>query len=122
MTSTTPIREDTELALTSARNGKVRVRVAEATMLAVIRVPGRPTPLATQHAETAIRHAIANTRWEVAGSAMLRLNALANLLPFLGRFEVAVPVMERSLGSAERPRSRTALLQEAATAPSLPVH
>lgn len=86
---------DSNLALNSARNGKVRICVAEATTLAVMRVPGRPNLLAMQHAETAIRLAIAEGRWEVAGAPMLRLNGLPNLLPFLGRFEIAVPVAER---------------------------
>ena len=41
-------------------------------------------------------------RFEGAGDAlpaMLRLHALPAVLPFLGRFEVAVPVVERAHGS-----------------------
>ena len=112
---------DTDLALTSARNGRVRVSVAEARTIAVIRVPGPPTPLAMQQAEKSIRHAIAATRWEARGPAMLRLNALPNLLPFLGCFEMAVPVVEQPRGSDEPCLSRTIPLQDAATASSLPV-
>jgi len=113
---------DTGVALTSARNGRVRVCIAEATTLAVMRLPGRPTLLAMQHAETAIRHAIAATQWQVAGAAMLRLNALPNLLPFLGSFEVAVPVGERPQRSTGSGSACPAALREAATAASPPVH
>ena len=91
---------DCNLVATLTRGGRVKVRATESETLAVIRVPGRPTPLAMQHAETAIRHAIAPTRWEVTGITMLRLHALPTVLPFLGRFEVAVPVVQRSVGSA----------------------
>jgi hypothetical protein len=83
----------------SGRSGRVRLRVMESETLAVIRVPGRPTSLAIQHAETAIRHAVAATRWEASGGAMLRLHALSAVLPFRSRFEVAVPVTERMQGS-----------------------
>ena len=50
--------------------------------------------------ETAIRLALAPTRWEAAGAAMLRLHSVPPVLPFLGRFEVAVPVVERTHGIA----------------------
>jgi SOUL heme-binding protein len=113
---------DTDLALTSARSGKVRVCVSEAKTIAVISVRGLPTAAAMQHAEADIRHAIATTRWEAAGPAMLRLDALPKLMPFLGRFEIAMPVVERRPGSTEPRGSRTIPLQEAATASSLPVH
>jgi SOUL heme-binding protein len=117
---------DSDFVATSARNGKVRLYARNSETLAVMRVPGRPTKLAMQHAETAIRHAIAATRWQPAGGAMLRLHSLPAVLPFLGRFEVAVPVIERShretadwLGRAvfEQPPTR-----EAVTQPSPPVH
>jgi hypothetical protein len=113
---------DIDVALTSARSGRVRVRITEAATIAVIRTSGRPTPLAIQQAETAIRDAIAATRWEAAGSTMLRLDALPSLLPMLGGFEVAVPVIERPVGSVEPSWSRGTSAKEAATASSLPVH
>jgi hypothetical protein len=91
---------DNDFAAATKRSGKVRLRALEPETLAVIRVPGRPTKVAIQHAETAIRHAIAPTRWAATGGAMLRLHALPAVLPFLGRFEVAVPVAERTHGSA----------------------
>jgi hypothetical protein len=95
--------------------------------LAVIRVPGRPTKLAVQHAETAIRHAIAPTDWEATGGAMLRLHSLPTVLPFLGRFEVALPVVELERGSALPDWARSIAFtessaQEARTQPSPPVH
>jgi len=90
---------DGDFVATPGRNGRVRLRAMESETLAVIRVPGRPTSLAIQHAETAIRHAVAATRWEASGGAMLRLHALSAVLPFRGRFEVAVPVTERMQGS-----------------------
>jgi hypothetical protein len=117
---------DGEIAAASGRNGRVRLRALESETLAVIRVPGRPTPLAIQHAETAIRHAIAPTRWEATGGAMLRLHALPAVLPFLGRFEIAVPVTERAHGSVVPDWMRqvvfdTRTAQEAATQSSPPV-
>ena len=89
----------------------------------MIRVPGRPTKLAIQHAETAIRHAVAPTDWEATGGAMLRLHSLPTVLPFLGRFEVALPVVEREHGSALPDWARSIALtessaQEARTQPS----
>jgi hypothetical protein len=113
---------DTDLALSSACNGKVRLRVAETATLAVISLPGRPTPLAMKHAETAILQTIATTQWDLAGTAMLRLNSLPVILPFLGRFEVAVPVAERSNGSTQSSWSRSIALRDPATASSPSVH
>jgi hypothetical protein len=89
---------DDDLAAAIARNGRVRVSTLHAQTLAVIRVAGRPTKLAMQHAETALRLALAPTRWSPAGSVMLRLYTLPAVLPFLGRFEVALPVAERTPG------------------------
>jgi hypothetical protein len=98
------------------RNGKVRVRQIFPEALAVLRVPGRPTSLALRHAEVAIRHAVATTHWEAAGPVMLRLHALPAVLPFLGRFEVAVPVVQRVQFTAFKDPSP----QEAATPASPP--
>lgn len=52
---------DSDFVAAAGRNGRVRLRAYDSETLAVIRVLGRPTPLAIQHAETAIRHAIAPT-------------------------------------------------------------
>ena len=84
----------------AGRNGEVRLRALDSETLAVIRVLGRPTPLAVRHAETAIRCAITPTRWTPTGNAMLRLHAPPVVPPFLGRFEVAVPVVEQTHGSS----------------------
>jgi hypothetical protein len=116
-----------ELLSDFARNGKVRLRAAASETLAVIRVPGRPTPLAMQHAETAIRLALAPTRWEAAGAAMLRLHAVPPVLPFLGRFEVAVPVTERTHSTSGSASLRSIAFrhpvgQETPTPSSPPVH
>jgi hypothetical protein len=113
---------DGEIALSWAWKGRVRVRASVSENLAVLRVSGRPTPLAMQHAETAIRLALAPTRWEATGSAMLRLHSLPVILPFRGRFEVAVPVAERLVGPGALSWSRALALQDAATASSPPVH
>lgn len=94
------------------------VHTTEAETLAVIRVSGRPAPLAMQHAEAAIHFAIAPTRWEATGGAFLRLHAPPTVLRFPGRFEVAVPVAERAPGAATLPSHRAR--QEAAT-PSSPL-
>jgi SOUL heme-binding protein len=113
---------DSEFAATSARNGKIRLRALESETLAVIRVPGRPTKLAIHHAETAIRLAIASTRWQPTGGAMLRLHTLPAVLPFLGRFEVAVPVAERTPDSAMPDWMRQVVFNHpAATQPAPPV-
>jgi SOUL heme-binding protein len=117
---------DGDFVAASGRNGRVRLRALESETLAVIRVPGRPTPLAIQHAETAIRHAIAPTRWTATGRAMLRLHTLPAVLQFLGRFEVGVPVAERAHDSLAPDWMRQvvfnrAVEQEAATQSSPPV-
>lgn len=110
---------DIDLALTSARNGKVRVCITEAQMIAVIRMYGPPRAVAMQYAEAAIRHAIATTRWKATGPAMLRLDALPQHMPRLGRFEVAMPVVEHLPG----PTGPLAIpSRESATASSLPIH
>lgn len=118
---------DPQLAVASARNGKVRLRFAEARTLAMIRVPGRPTLLAMKHAETAIRHALALTRWKAAGSAMLRLHTLPKLLQFFGRFEMAVLVVLRDPAAITPDRMGAALperqaMQEVPTAGVPRVH
>lgn len=116
---------DTEFVATSARNGKVRLYERNSETLAVIRVPGRPTRLAMQHAETAIRHALAVTRWQPAGGPVLRLHALPTVLPFLSRFEVAVPVIERMHGMSEwmgRAAFEQPLVRDAVTQSSPAVH
>lgn len=112
------IGTDTDLALSSAHGGRVRVCVAEARTIAVMRVAGLPTPLAMEHAEAAIRDAIAATRWAATGPAMLRLNALPRLLTILGRFEIAVPMVEQRSGSTEQRAYCSIPMREAATASS----
>jgi hypothetical protein len=106
---------DNDFAAATARNGKVRLIARPSETLAMIGVPGRPTSLALQHAETAIRHAVAVSRWEPAGGVILRLHSLPTVLPFLSRFEVAVPVVERT--HAGRPLARDMAIQS-----SPPVH
>jgi hypothetical protein len=117
---------DSDFVAGAGRNGRVRLRALESETVALIRVPGRPTKLAIQHAETAIRHAIAPTGWEPTGGAMLRLHALPVVLPFLNRFEVAVPVVERAHGSVMADWTRSgvfsgATAHESMTHSSLPV-
>jgi SOUL heme-binding protein len=118
---------DNDLAAGPARNGKVRLHARGSETLAVLSVPGRPSKLAIQHAETAIRHAIAVTRWLPSGPAMLRLHTQPAVLPFLGRFEIAVPVVERMHGrTATEWLGRTAfdqpMARDAATQSTPPVH
>jgi hypothetical protein len=60
---------DGEVATAAGRKGKVRVVARGPETLAVISAPGRPTRLAIDHAETAILHAIASTRWGSTGGA-----------------------------------------------------
>ncbi len=108
---------DSDFVAAAGRNGRVRLRALDLETLAVIRVLGRPTPPAIEHATTAIRHAIAATQWEPTGGVMLRLHALPTVLPHLGRFEVALPVAERGPVMSDwmsRVANRSAA-QEAAT-------
>lgn len=116
---------DAKVLASAPRKGSVRLHARNSETLAIIRVPGRPTPLAIRHAETAIRHAIAATRWQPTSGAMLRLHAPIPVLPFLGRFEVAVPVVERT-ASATAAWTRQTIFdaraaQEAATQSAPPV-
>jgi len=109
------------------RNGKVRLRSLDSETLAVLRVPGRPTALSMQHAETAIRHALAPSRWEPVGAPLLRLHSLPAIMPFLNRFEVAIPVADRAHGSAMPDWMRPAVFdrtagQETPTQASPPIH
>ena len=113
---------DIDLALTSARNGNVRICITEAKAIAVIGAHGLPTAPAMEHAEADIRHAIATTRWKAAGPPMLRLDAPPKLPHRLGRFEIAMPVIEQPPGPTDPRGSRSVPLQEAVTASSLPVH
>ena len=87
---------DSDFAAAAGCHGRVRLRAVDSETLAVIRVPGSPTPPAIERATTAIRHAIAATRWEPTGGVMLRLHAVPTVLPHLGCFEVALPVAEPS--------------------------
>ncbi len=103
-----------DFAAASVGKGKVRLQARDSETLAILRLPGRPTELAIQHAETAIRYAIAPTHWQPAGGAMLRLHTLPAMLPFLGRFEVAVPVVERMHGSATPEWMRRAVFEQPA--------
>ena len=105
-----------------ARDGRVVGRRKAGQELELeVRVPGRPTLLAMKHAETAIRHALALTRWKAAGSAMLRLHTLPKLLQFFGRFEMAVLVVLRDPAAITPDRMGAALperqaMQEVPTA------
>lgn len=78
-----------------SRNGKVRIRAAQTEVLAILRMSGRPTPQSIARGDAAIRTTLANTEWLPAGRPMIRLDALPAILPFLGRFEVALPVSGR---------------------------
>jgi hypothetical protein len=115
---------DSDFVAAAGRNGRVRLRALDSETLAVLRVPGRPTPRAIEHAATAIRHAIAATRWEPTGGVMLRLHAQPTVLLHLGRFEVALPVAERgsAISNWMSPMANRSAAQEAATQSSPPTH
>jgi hypothetical protein len=116
---------DGDFVATFWLNGRIRLRALDSETLAVIRLSGRPTQLAVRHAETAIRHVIAPTHWEATGGAMLRLHALPAVLPFLGRFEVALPVAERAHGATDWTRSfdfTESAARKGQAQPSPPVH
>ena len=83
---------------------------------------GRPTKLAIHHAETAIRLAIASTRWQPTGGAMLRLHTLPRGAASPWPLEVAVPVAERTPNSAMPDWMRQVVFNHpAATQPAPPV-
>jgi SOUL heme-binding protein len=74
------------------RARKVKIVAEKPTTWAVVTLRGRPTEHAIERAQTVIMDAIARSRLFVTGSATIRIHAPASLLPFMGSFEVAVPV------------------------------
>lgn len=74
---------------------KVKLVSRESEMLAVVRVPGRPTHGSVAGGDAIILNAIDSTGWIATGSPMIRLHARGPLRWFASGFEVAVPVAPR---------------------------
>jgi SOUL heme-binding protein len=109
------------------RARKIKIIAQAPTTWAVVTRHGRPTERAIERAETAIKNIIARSPWFAAGAATIRIHAPASLLPFVGTFEVAVPVFchpqdqssEDCIGSRGAGRAPAKC---PANPPSLPVH
>ena len=86
--------EDAFVAAVS-RNGKVRICQAQPEAIAVARLSGRPTPQAILRGDAMIRAALAGTEWLSIGKPMIRMDAPPSILPFVGHFEVALPVISQ---------------------------
>jgi hypothetical protein len=75
------------------RAKKVRIIAQGPALRAVTTWRGRLTEQSALRAETAIIGAIARGRhWFACGPAMVRIYAAGSLLPFVGGFEIALPV------------------------------
>jgi len=52
--------------------------------------------MAIAEAESAILKAVSATNWRKAGAVRLRLHCPSAVVPLMGSFEVAMPVLERT--------------------------
>lgn len=80
----------------ASRGGRVRILPVPAETVAVLRVAGQPKTNAVERAANSILASLANTGWVPSGGPVVRLQAPPSALPFLGRFEVAVPVAAKA--------------------------
>ena len=109
------------------RARKLRIVAQEPTMWAVVTRRGRPTDQAIQRAETVIMDTLARSYWFATGSATIRILGPVSVLPFVGSFEVAVPVFRQlqhqSTGDCIECRSaRLTPANRPANPASLPIH
>jgi hypothetical protein len=81
----------------ASRGGRVRVRAVEPETVAVVGLRGRVTAGAVEHGAATIIESLATTPWKVTGKPMVRLQTPGSILPFVGRFEVAMPVAGRQV-------------------------
>jgi hypothetical protein len=73
-------------------NHKVRILAQPPETLAIMRLSGPAQRSERARGEGVILAAIADSLWIASGTPVLRLCALPGLLPWSGRFELAVPV------------------------------
>lgn len=109
------------------RARKIRIVAEEPSTWAVITQRGRPTEQAIARGERAIMDTIARSCWFATGKATIRIHAPSSVVPFVGSFEVAVPVscqpQDRSVGACTRFRDAgRAPTNRPANPPGLPVH
>ena len=74
---------------------KVRVCTLTPEHMAVIRIPARPSPQSLARGKEAIWAALNESGWVATGEAMVRMHGAVTMLPFMGGFEVAVPIARR---------------------------
>jgi SOUL heme-binding protein len=108
------------------RARKIKIVVQEPATWAVVTRYGRPTEQAIARAEIAIRDTIARSQWFAAGATTVRIHAPTSVLPFVGSFEVAVPVFshaqDQSTGNGSQPHAERAPDNRPANQPGRPVH
>jgi len=83
-----------EFAAPVPRSGKVRIVAQPSETLAILRRSGQPHPRAQDRAAAAMLAVLADTNWRVAGPPMVRLHVPPGWLPWIGWFELAIPVTE----------------------------
>jgi hypothetical protein len=83
---------DDPIAAPVPRNCKVRIQLARAETLAVIRVPGLRRWQGFSQVEDEIQAVMAERGWAAAGPAMLRLHTPLAVFPLLGSVEITIPV------------------------------
>jgi SOUL heme-binding protein len=76
----------------ASRGGRVRIIPMPAETLAVLRLLGSPKVGVVERGSRSILQSLADTQWIASGRSVVRLQAPPSALPFLGRFDVAVPV------------------------------
>jgi SOUL heme-binding protein len=79
----------------ASRGGRVRVVFTAPETVAMLRVAGRATTGSVRRATTMILDVLDATPWMAIGEPFIRLRDALSVLPFLGHFEVAVPVSKR---------------------------
>ena len=76
----------------ASRGGRVRVIPVPAEAVAVLRLSGPAKTNTIERGAETILQSLANTKWVASGGPVVRLQTPPSALPFLTRFEVAVPV------------------------------
>jgi hypothetical protein len=79
------------------REAKVKVVPLEAELLAVVRVPGRPTRDSISRGDAIILTGLADTQWITTGAPAIRVDAFGPLAWFRRGFDVVVPVSPRTI-------------------------
>jgi hypothetical protein len=112
----------TDVMSPASRGGRVKVRHVPPETVAVLRVSGRASGRALEWGAQEILESTAGTPWIITGPPILRLHGRNPILPFVGHFEVAVPVLQQQteMRVSDRPALPTASARnpEVGTSPS----